>query len=127
MEHLYIDIAGFSSLPRWEDDVENGQWLDLLRPFTVVKNVYFSRKIASHIVAALQELVEENVTSVLPGLECLFMEMLGPSRPVQEAIGQFVAARQLANRPIAVSHWGRSVGFGSDTSLALPSSYLTFP
>jgi len=120
VEHLYIDIDGFSSLLRWEDDIENSQWLDLLRPFTVVKSVYFSWQIASRIVAALQDLIGERVTSVLPALESLLVERLNQSGPVQEAIGQFVAARQLASRPIAVTHWDGVVGSGSDTFLALP-------
>lgn len=94
VEHLRIVTDGISSLPRWEDDIDNGQWLDLLRPFTIVKNLYFSWRIASRIVAALQELIEE--ISVLPALETL----LGPA---QETIGQIVAARQLARHPIAVS------------------------
>jgi hypothetical protein len=36
---------------RWHDDIENSEWLELLRPFTSVKNLY-----APHIVPALQEL-----------------------------------------------------------------------
>jgi hypothetical protein len=116
VEHLHIDIDGFSSLPRWDDDIENGQWLDLLRPFTIVKNLYLSWRFASRIVAALQELIEE--TSVLPALETLHVERFNLSEPVQEAIGQLVAARQLARRPIAVSSGG-VVGFEPDMSLAL--------
>ena len=127
MERLYIDIESLSSLPRWdsEDDIENGQWLDLLRPFAVVKYLYFSWRIASHIVAALQELIGERVASVLPALESLLVERLDLSGPVQEAIGQFAAARQLASRPITVYHWDGVVGIGSDTSLAPP--YLALP
>jgi hypothetical protein len=33
------------------------------------------------------------------------LEELKPSGPVQEAIGQFVAARQLLGHPVAVSRW----------------------
>jgi hypothetical protein len=62
-EHHHIDNDGFTSLPRREDDIENDQWLDLSRPFPVVKNLYFSW------------------------------------------------------------HWDGVVGFGSDTSLALPQAF----
>ena len=121
VELLHIGIDGFFSLPRWEDDIENGQWLDLLLPFTIVKNLYLSWKIASRIISALEELIGESVISVLPALESLFVERLNLSGPVQEAIWPFVAARRLASRPIAVSLWdGGVVGFGLDTSLALP-------
>jgi len=47
------------------------------------------------------------VIEVLPALQSLFLEEFLPSEPVQEAIGKFVAARQLAGHPIIVSHWDR--------------------
>jgi hypothetical protein len=36
-----------------------------------------------------------------------FLEEIQLSGPIQEAIGQFVAARQLSGNPIAVSLWKR--------------------
>jgi len=42
------------------------------------------------------------VTEVLPALQTLFLEEKLPSGPIQDAIGQFVAERQL---PITISHW----------------------
>jgi F-box-like len=42
MENLYIYEDPFS-LPNWEGDIEeNAKWLDLLLPFTTVKNIYLS-------------------------------------------------------------------------------------
>jgi hypothetical protein len=82
-------------------------WLESFRPFTAVKNLYVFDKLAQHIAPALQELVGERVMDVLPSLESLILEGLtpsGPSEPVQEAIGQFVAARRLVGHPVAVSH-----------------------
>ncbi len=104
MEHLYIrdDILP----PHWQDDIEDSQWLEALHPFTGVKNLYVSRNLTPSIAPALQELVGERVIEVLPALQSLFLE-LHPSGPVQEAIGRFVAARQLAGHPIIVSHWDR--------------------
>jgi hypothetical protein len=57
------------------------------------------------IAPVLQEpkLVGEKVTDVLPALRTLFLEERSPSGPVQEAIQQFIAARQLARRPMVVS------------------------
>ena len=104
VEHLYI--YGPRYLPsQWQDDIENMQWLEIFHPFTAVKNLYVSKEFARCIAPALQELVGERVTDVLPALESLFLEELQPSGPVQEAIGQFVAARQLLGHPVAVSHW----------------------
>jgi hypothetical protein len=89
----------------WKDDViENTLWLQLLLPFTAVKNLYLSEKFATGIAAALQELVR-GITEVLPSLQNIFVKGLESSGPFQKDIGQFVAARQLSDHPIAVSVW----------------------
>jgi hypothetical protein len=107
LEHLYIheNEVNQSLQPRWQDDIENVQWLELLHPFTTVKALYLSRDIAARIAPALGELVGPRATEVLPALQSLFLEELHPSRPVQEAVDKFVATRQLSNHPIVVSHW----------------------
>ena len=94
--------------PDWKDDIENGLWVELLHPFTTVKNFYLSEEIALHIGPALQELSEGRTTDVLPALQNIFLEGLESSGSVQEGIGKFVAARQVASRPIAVSCWANS-------------------
>jgi hypothetical protein len=98
VEHLYILENGFSQLC-WQDDIESSQWLELLHPFTAVKDLYISSEFTPRIARAL--------TEVLPTLQNLFLEESLPSGNVQETIGKFVAARQLACHPIAVSHWER--------------------
>ncbi|KAN0106983.1 hypothetical protein V8E52_010585 [Russula decolorans] len=91
--------------PDWQDDIESSQWLELLHPFTTVKDLHMSQEIVPRITAALRELVAgESVTEVLPALQSLLFEEPLPLGPVQEALGQFVAARQLAGHPITVSH-----------------------
>jgi hypothetical protein len=45
---------------------------------------------------------------VLPSLQNIFLARFEPSGPFQEAIGQFVAARQLSNHPFAISVWHES-------------------
>ena len=91
------------SPPDWNDSVENRQWLELLRPFMAVKNLYLSDKSASCIAPALQELVEGRTTDVLPALQKIFLNWLDSSGSVQESIGQFVATRQAASHPIVIS------------------------
>jgi hypothetical protein len=90
-----------------ERQEELNQWLELLRPFSAVKNLYLSEVFAPHIMAALQELVGGRTTEVLPTLRNIFLEGPQPSGPIQEAIGQFIAARQVTGRPIVASPWGR--------------------
>ena len=92
--HEYLDRP-------WQDDIEDRQWLELLHPFTSVKYLHLNRGFAPRFIPAIQELAGE----VLPSLQNLFVQDLDSSGPVQGAIEKFVAARQLAGRPIAVSPW----------------------
>jgi hypothetical protein len=99
IEHRYRQLV-------WKDDaIENTLWLQLLLPFTAVKNLYLDKEFAPGIAAALQELVGGRIIEALPSLQNIFVKGLEPSGPFQEIIGQFVAARQLSNHPIAISVW----------------------
>jgi hypothetical protein len=106
VERLSI-IESSNSTLEWQDDIKNSKWLEILHPFTVVKDLYLSKKLAPRIAPYLQELVGGRTTEVLPALQRLFLEELHPSRPVEKAIGKFVATRQLSNRPVAVSYMER--------------------
>ena len=102
VERLCIRERSHSIL-KWQDDIEDNQWLELLHPFTAVKNLSISKEFGPRIAPSLQELVGGRTTEVLPALETLIFEELRPSGPFEEAIGKFVAARQLSNHPVAVS------------------------
>jgi hypothetical protein len=104
VERLYV-IEYRRSPPDWQDDIENGQWLEVLSPFTAVKDLYISHEFAPRIVPALQELVGERVTEVLPALRTLFLPELQQREPARKIIDQFIAMRQLSCHPIAVSRW----------------------
>ena len=106
VEDLYIEgRARYYPLLDWKDDpIENNLWLQLLLPFTTVKNLYISVEFAARIAATLKELVTSSVTEILPSLQNIFVEGLDPSGPLRENIEQFVAPR-LLNNPIAISNW----------------------
>ena len=104
VDRLYI-LEDVLSRPLWQDDIESRQWLELLHPFTPVKDLHTSREFVPRIAPSLKELVGERVTEVLPALQSLFLEETVPSEPVQEGIRQFVDARQLSNHPVNVSRW----------------------
>ena len=108
VEHLYIYGPQYL-LSQWEDDIENVQWLEIFHQFTSVKSLHVPKEFAQCIAFALQEFVGERVADVLlPALETLFLEEIKPSGPVQEAIEQFVATRQLLGHPVVVSRWDRA-------------------
>ena len=108
METLYI----WSGLPRpnWQDDIENSHLQELFIPFTAVKDLYLSTEFTSRMAPALKELVGERVTEVFPALQTFFLEEPLLSGPAQETIEQFIAARQLADCPIAISRWEKEKG-----------------
>ena len=103
VEHLYIygPHISITMARRHREHAMAGNFPPIYRCEESLRIQEFARCIAP----ALQELVGERVTEVLPALESLFLEDLQPSGPVQEAIGQFVAARQLLGHPVAVSRW----------------------
>ena len=111
LENLYMHEGLIFSFLHRQNNLDNMLWLDLLRSFTTVKNLYLSKRVARRIVPALQELVEERTTEVLPVLQNIFLEKLEPSEPVFEDIQQFVAMRQAAGHPVAVSSWERDSTF----------------
>jgi hypothetical protein len=111
VEDIYIERRlGYSQRVWKNDDIEITLWLQLLRPFTAVKNLYLSKEFASGIAIALQGLVGGSMTEVLPNLQNIFVEGLEPSGPFQESIGQFVTARQLSGHPVAISLWDGVIG-----------------
>ena len=91
----------------WKDDVNDGKLLELLRPFTAVKNLYLSELFQPYMAIALQQLVGGRTTAVLPSLQNIYLEKLDSERsgPFQEAIEAFVAVRQLSGHSIAFLHY----------------------
>ncbi len=104
LEDLYIsEIRDWGR--HWLDDVENTLWLDLLRSFVAVKNLYLSGECISRIAPALQELVGGRTTEVLPTLENIFLEGFQTYGLLHGDIEKFVATRQLTSHPVTVSGW----------------------
>ena len=103
-ENLFICEA-YGLQVDWKDNAQNIQWLELLLPFTAVKNLYLSKQFAPHVVSALQEITGDGTTAVLSTLENLYLEGFEPSESVEEGIERFISARQLTNRPLAISVW----------------------
>ena len=108
LEDLYIHKNPHYQELDWKDNIENGLLLELLQPFTAVKNLYLSEEFATRFAPALQELVGDRTTEVLPALLNIYLEGFESSGPVKEGIRQLVAARQVASYPITVSRWSNS-------------------
>ena len=111
VKQIYIHARYLSSSlsPELRVDIENIQWLEIFLPFTTLKNLYLSKVLALRIAPSLQKLVGERVTEVLPTLQNLYLEGFESSGHIQEAIGKFIAARQLSGHPMTVSLWVRDL------------------
>ena len=102
VERLYI--APQYSHQAWKA-IESTLWLQLLLPFTGVKNLYLYKECARGTIAsALQELVGGRITEVLPSLQKIFVEWNAVTF-FREDTEQFVAARELSGHPITISLW----------------------
>ena len=104
LKDLYILDGSFPKLC-WQDDVEYTLWLELLRPFAAVKNLYICKQFVPHIAPVLQELVGGRTTEVLPILEYIFLKGLQSSGRLHEGIEKFITARRLTSHSLAVSRW----------------------
>jgi hypothetical protein len=91
-----------------EDAIVTTQLLELFRRFTAIQSLHVSKSIVSHVATALQELIGESATEVLPNLRDLFLGGSAIPEAVREAMQQFVTARQLSGQPVAVHHWSEA-------------------
>ncbi|KAI9443685.1 hypothetical protein F5148DRAFT_789137 [Russula earlei] len=92
-------------LIHWKRDIETTQWLELLAPFTAMKDLRLTPQVASHVGQALEELTGERVTEVLPALQNIFLKAFGVSGSVPRYLEGFVAARNLSRHPVVVRYW----------------------
>ena len=91
----------------WQGDIEVTQWLELLHPFTSVKEMTLEGEDSVRLVApALQELARERAAEVLPTLQTLFLPTYSWRSLVllKEAIEQFIATRQLYGHPVTIDY-----------------------
>ena len=90
--------------PPWQNTNENSgpEWLELLYHFTIVTELYLSKKVALPVAKALGELPAERVTEVLPSLQTVFLAGLESSGRI---MSEFATARQLSGRPVVIRSW----------------------
>jgi hypothetical protein len=102
--------------PVWKNNaVENTLWLQLLLPYSAVKNLYLSKEFVPSIAAALRELVGARIMDVLPSLQNIFVEVARPLGNFREIFERFVTAQHISGRPVAIlsrskiPNWGLKV------------------
>jgi len=87
------------------NDTVSSRFLELFEPFTAIRSLYVSEGLIPVIALALQQLIGERTTEVLPNLRDLFIGRPESFELVQEATQPFVTARQSSGQPIVIHHW----------------------
>jgi hypothetical protein len=89
---------------KWEYDIDHEQWLEILQPFTSVRELYVSDTMWPLLAPTLKQHTGENTLNILPMLCDLFLDQSEPSKPFPETLRPFVAARERAGHPVVVHH-----------------------
>jgi hypothetical protein len=101
VEHFEIE-----SFPRYSnrmdrEEMDTSVWLELFRSFRGAKSLEVSGGLVTSVASALERATGEMARIVLPALRDLHML---ESSSASTSIEQFIAARQLYNRPVAVHY-----------------------
>ena len=98
VEDLRIETAGPSSAP---DDMDDGQWLRLVRTFDGAKDFHL---VGEHVTAILRALhpADEGHKTVLPTLRNIHVPVMFMNGPSSDSVGAFLAQRRLSSRPVQV-------------------------
>jgi hypothetical protein len=106
IENLYIYEGRYPPFGLYGDTSRSTEWMDLLLPFTAVKNLFLPKISSPGIALALQE-HGGRTTEVLPALQNILLGEFPPPEPVQKCIARFISVRQLTYPPVAISAWHR--------------------
>jgi hypothetical protein len=86
-----VEILYFYRGSEWQsdgqDDIENTRWLELLRQFTAVKDLYLLGISTQTIVPTLEALIGGGITDVFPAVQNILEESIVVSGLVQETLG----------------------------------------
>ena len=99
VERLYICQSEDYRWGSWHHGIRRSHCLELLRYFTNVKDLYISGEITTFVIPALEKLIGERTTEVLPDLQNLFFYLY------KAVVEDFIAARELSGHPITASCW----------------------
>ncbi|KAI0302779.1 hypothetical protein BC826DRAFT_966043 [Russula brevipes] len=109
VERLDLAADHRPSLSHEEYYMLSFRFLGLFEPFPAIRSLRVSESLISFIVPALQRLIGEGATEVLPNLRDLFMGRPTLLEIIQEEMQPFVDARRLSGQPIAIHHCKRSL------------------
>jgi hypothetical protein len=92
---------------RLDDEELDREWLELLSPFTTVKELFLSNG-AVHRIAPALRVAGRGIQELLPTLKHINLEVHRPSLLDHEDVEDFYDARRLSDFTIEVCLWDRS-------------------
>jgi hypothetical protein len=99
--------------------VERARWLELLQPFSAVKDLYLCHKLAGTVARAMREHLGERETLVLPVLQRIFVGGHQKWEAVGKDIESFLTERRRLVGPSVTAHnWAT---MGEDVIAAMTS------
>ena len=107
-ETLFIFICDDLHHFRLDDEeLDDDEWLELLSPFTTVKELFLSNG-AVHRIAPALRVAGRGIQEVLPMLKHICLEVHRPSSLSHVDVEDFYDVRRLSDFKIEVSLWDRS-------------------
>ncbi|KAH8979587.1 hypothetical protein EDB86DRAFT_3248302 [Lactarius hatsudake] len=100
VEDLDIKTIGLSSM---SGNVDDEQWLGLIRAFDGTKNLRVIGELATDILRALRP-ADEGHKIVLPALRNLHIQPVFMHEPLTGSVASFVTQRQLSSRPVQIHY-----------------------
>ncbi|KAN0123080.1 hypothetical protein V8E52_003033 [Russula decolorans] len=106
---LGVERFDIESYPRYSnrmdgEEMDTSVWLELFRSFRGAKSLEVSGGLVTSVASALGRATGEMARIVLPALRDLRMLDSSSTVSASTSIEQFIAARQLYNRPVAVHY-----------------------
>ena len=90
----HLDIYEYYHPPRWQGEMDDIEWLALIRQFTTLETLRVSHQQTEHVAHTLNNVTVEMVPEILPALRLLCLEDEPAGR-----VEKFITARQLAGLP----------------------------
>ncbi|KAH9045903.1 hypothetical protein EDB83DRAFT_2317781 [Lactarius deliciosus] len=113
VQYQYLAIYDCENRPgsSWHDYIDRTGWLAFFRQLTTVETLYIYGGLAAQAVRALEDVLGEMVTEVLPSLHSLWVHTSYLELVNLKPAEQFIALRRLYGRPVTICdrhYWDES-------------------
>ncbi|KAI9439369.1 hypothetical protein BJY52DRAFT_1195761 [Lactarius psammicola] len=94
-----LSVGVYDLQPGWRDDMDHGEWLELLRQFTAVEMLWVSAPLTGLVADTLKDVTAGMVAELLPALHFLCLE----DEPLRR-VGKLIIAHQSPGFPVTIAN-----------------------